>query len=316
VTGTPVLYHASDDFFKLYQGNWITKDKNDFHPDHHVGYQLLYNYCWRHEHYKTVSSIVLCPYGMNVNYINHNQSLANVRVQWAKDGEMNHNATLLLSHPREMYYSDAPKLWLDFVATRDIEKGEEIFMDYGNVWEAAWQKHVATWNQDHVYRTDYKSAYDWNKMNSKVMLRTRAEQEWDPYPDHFTMMCLPQIADPKYTELLTSSVCEKTWNPSILGLPCYITDRELQSDGSYWYQVKYKHGTEKPVWTESDWIVREAIKFVNKAYTNDIFLKDAFRQPIGIPDDIFPDAWRGIQLTPLPEKNGYHPKANMKVKLV
>jgi hypothetical protein len=253
---------------------------------------------------------------MYVNYINHNQSLANVRVQWAKDGEMNHNASLLQTHPREMYYSDAPKLWLDFVATRDIEKGEEIFMDYGNVWEAEWQKHVASWNHDHVYRTDYKSAYDWNKMNSKVMLRTRAEQEWDPYPDHFTMMCLPQIADPKYTELLTSSVCERIWNPSILGLPCYITDRELQSDGSYWYQVKYKHGTEKPVWTESDWIVREAIKFVNKAYTNDIFLKDAFRQPIGIPDDIFPDAWRGIQLTPLPEKNEYHPKAKMKAKLV
>ena len=302
VIGTPFFYYASDDFFKLYRGNWITKDKDDFHPDQHIGYQLMYNYCWRHEQHANVSSIVLCPYGMNVNYINHNQSLANVRVQWAKDGEMNHNASLLQNHPREMYFSDAPKLWLDFVALRDIEKGEEIFMDYGNIWEEAWQKHVFRWNKDNYYPSDYVSAYDWNKMNAKVMLRTRAEQVEEPYPDHFVMICLPEIADPKYTELLTSSVCERTWNPSVLGLPCYIVDRDLQSDGSYWYQVKYKKDSDSTEWVESDLIVREAIKFVNRPYTNDIFLEDAFRQPIGIPDDIFPDAWRGIHLPPLPKK--------------
>jgi SET domain len=302
VIGTPFFYYANDDFFKLYKGNWITKDKNDFHPDQHIGYQLMYNYCWRHENYKIVSSIVLCPYGMNVNYINHNQSLANVRVQWAKDGEMNHNASLLRSHPREMYYSDAPKLWLDFVATRDIAKGEEIFMDYGNIWEEAWRKHAAKWNKDNYYPTDYISAYDWNKMNAKAMLRTRDEQEEEPYPNHFAMVCLPEIDDPKYTELLTSSVCERTWIPSTLGLQCYILDREQQSDGSYWYQVKYKSHAENAVWTVSDWIVREAIKFVNKPYTNDIFLEDAFRQPIGIPNDVFPDAWRGIHLPPLPKE--------------
>ena len=80
-------------------------------------------YCWRHEHFKTVSSIVLCPYGMSVNYINHNQSLANERVQWAKDGEMNHNSSLINTHP-----------------LRDIESGEEILMDFGNVWEERWQR--------------------------------------------------------------------------------------------------------------------------------------------------------------------------------
>ena len=300
VIGTPFFYYASDDFFKLYEGNWLTKEVKDFNPDNHVGYQLMYNYCWRHEHFKAVSSIVLCPYGMNVNYINHNQSLANVRVQWAKDGEMNHNSSLLNTHPRELYYSDAPKLWLDFVALRDIEIGEEIFMDYGNVWEEAWQRHVAKWNKDNYYPTDYVSAYDWNRMNAKAMLRTAAEQEDDPYPDYFMMVCLPEITNPKYNELLSSAVCEKAWDPSVLGLLCNILDREQQPDGSYWYQVLYKNDTDDK-WTESDWVVREAIKFINQPYTNDIFLDDAFRQPIGIPDDAFPDAWRGIHLTPLPK---------------
>ena len=295
VTGTPFFYYPSDDFFKLYAGNWMSQKFSEFHPDQHVGYQLMYNYCWRHEHYQAVSSIVLCPYGMYVNYINHNQSLANVRVQWAKDGDMNHNASLLQAHPRDLYYSDAPKLWLDFVALRDIEVGEEIFMDYGNVWEEAWQKHAAQWNNDKVYPTDYVSAYDWNRMNAKVMLRTSVEQAEQPYPDHFKMVCLPHIANPNDSEYLTSDVCERLWEPFVLGLLCEIVDRQHQPDGSYWYQVKYQNDKDSDeVWTESDWIVREAIKFVNQPYTNDIFIKDAFRQPIGIPDDIFPDSWRGV----------------------
>ena len=314
VTGTPFFYYPSDDFFKLYAGNWMSQTFSEFHPDQHVGYQLMYNYCWRHEHYQTVSSIVLCPYGMYVNYINHNQSLANVRVQWAKDGDMNHNASLLQAHPRDLYYSDAPKLWLDFVALRDIEVGEEIFMDYGNVWEEAWQKHAAQWNNDKVYPTDYVSAYDWNRMNAKVMLRTSVEQVEQPYPDHFKMVCLPKVANPNYSEYLTSDVCERLWEPFVLGLLCEIVDRQHQPDGSYWYQVKYQNDKDSDeVWTESDWIVREAIKFVNQPYTNDIFIKDAFRQPIGIPDDIFPDSWRGIHLPPLPpEKDPTERKPWMK----
>ncbi len=314
VIGTPFFYFPSDDFFKLYAGNWMSQRFSEFHPDQHVGFQLMYNYCWRHEHYQTVSSIVLCPYGMYVNYINHNQSLANVRVQWAKDGDMNHNASLLQAHPRDMYYSDAPKLWLDFVALRDIKVGEEIFMDYGNVWEEAWQKHTAQWNNDKVYPTDYVSAYDWNRMSAKAMLRTSAEQVEQPYPDHFKMVCLPEIASPTYSEYLTSDACERLWEPSVLGWLCEIVDRQHQLDGSYRYQVMYQNATDSDeAWTESDWIVREAIKFVNRPYTNDIFIKHAFRQQIGIPDDIFPDSWRGIHLPPLPmEKNPTERKPWMK----
>jgi hypothetical protein len=36
-------------------------------------------------------------------------------------------------------------LMLDFVATRDIEAGEEVLIDYGEEWEMAWRKHLQSW---------------------------------------------------------------------------------------------------------------------------------------------------------------------------
>jgi hypothetical protein len=39
---------------------------------------------------------------------------------------------------------------------------------------------------------------------------------------------------------------------------------------------------------------REAIRFVDRPYTSDIHLPNAFRHPIGIPDELFPDAWKNL----------------------
>jgi hypothetical protein len=36
-------------------------------------------------------------------------------------------------------------LIMTFVATRDIQPGEEIFLDYGDSWEKAWNEHVEKW---------------------------------------------------------------------------------------------------------------------------------------------------------------------------
>jgi len=39
-------------------------------------------------------------------------------------------------------------------------------------------------------------------------------------------------------------------------------------------------------------VVRDYIKFADLPYTTDLHMMGTFRQPAGIPDDIFPDAWR------------------------
>ena len=63
--------------------------------------------------------------------------------------EWNHDLSL---HPD--WFELPPSLWVDtlstgitvnYVATRDIYPGEEVLIDYGDEWEAAWTQHVANW---------------------------------------------------------------------------------------------------------------------------------------------------------------------------
>lgn len=90
-------------------------------PKVRIGYQLLLNYCFGHRE----SSLVLCPYGPMVPYINHNATLANVKIQWA-DPERGNHVPELLNQPvehLETYYTS--KLAFELVALRDIEKGKK-----------------------------------------------------------------------------------------------------------------------------------------------------------------------------------------------
>jgi len=66
------------------------------------------------------------------SFINHNRTQANVRLQWGDPARGNHNPELLRA-PIERFENDSTaKLAMDLVATRDIEPGEEIFLDYSD----------------------------------------------------------------------------------------------------------------------------------------------------------------------------------------
>merc|ERR1712232_1025295 len=45
----------------------------------------------------------------------------------------------------------------EIFATRDIQEGEEIFMDYGLEWETAWDDHIAQWKPPTGGDAAYKS---------------------------------------------------------------------------------------------------------------------------------------------------------------
>lgn len=84
-----------------------------------------------------------CLHGYQVNYLNRNRTLANVRLQWAKDGDMGQERLNLDRSPSFMYGKPAPGLFSDVVAARYIAEGEELYIDYGGAWERAWLDHVA-----------------------------------------------------------------------------------------------------------------------------------------------------------------------------
>ena len=148
--------------------------------------QLYVNYCLQPEN----SKMLFFPYGPGVNLINHNHQSPNVGLRWSTK-PMHHGELLRMN-----YTAFWEKVWpgsliLEFVALRDLSPGEELFLDYGEGWDAAWKAHVESWKapldaQDYVYPQD---------MDETAPLRTVEEQEKDPNPPNLITMCNTQDYD-------------------------------------------------------------------------------------------------------------------------
>jgi len=269
--------------------------------DEQIHMQLFYNYCYGHRD----SSVLLCPYGAGVSYLNHNQSQANVRVVWADSPhfQLVHNQTLVEQGTMaDLERSPRPQLGLAYVALRDIEAGEELFLDYGDDWEAAWQEHVAQYprydNENNNHQR-YASAHFMNAQFHDIPIRTAAEQEFDAYPSNLHIRChsslLPTLADPH---------AEYVWTAVDIGYPCRVEDRFRNDDDKnteehYLYTVVLEVDEEEDdvvvAWLVRTDVPRSAIRFFDLPYTTNLQQPTAFRHEIGIPDEIFPEQWRNLK---------------------
>jgi len=78
--------------------------------------------------------------------------------------------------------------------------------------------------------------------------------------------------------------------------PCDLLRYKKGDEGNYYYTAlmwfeDQKTGVTEPVGKLND-VPRQAFKYFDRPYTSDTFLPNAFRHHIGIPDDMFPEAWR------------------------
>jgi hypothetical protein len=143
--------------------------------------QLYVNYCLQPKG----SRLTFFPYGQGVGVINHSREKANVKWQWSANPM--HRAELLSLSLEETLRAAKPgSLILEVVALRDILPGEELYLDYGPDWQAAWESHVASWRpppnaEAYVYPAD---------VDETLPLRTVLEQETDPYPPNLMTMCV------------------------------------------------------------------------------------------------------------------------------
>jgi hypothetical protein len=206
----------------MYEGDWVTKEE----PPNSAkleSYQILINYCFHHPN----SSVYLHPYSSGINLINHNRTQANVRVQWPRDGDIGFKETLIQVNPKEYLERATPGLFFDYVAMRDIMPGDEIFLDYGDAWDAAWEAHAKNWGKEQKHSENYQLAREWNKMNANAVLRTAAEQAEDPYPSNFEMRCLK----PRHGAF--------EWKRETPGIRCKILERDKINNGAIVYKVLY-----------------------------------------------------------------------------
>ena len=89
------------------------------------GHQIFLNYCYGHPE----SSLLLFPYSPAINYVNHHYTKYNAELRWSNHAS--HKTEWLKMAPRELAVLDHTGLLMDMVAIRDIEVGEEVYLNYG-----------------------------------------------------------------------------------------------------------------------------------------------------------------------------------------
>jgi hypothetical protein len=253
--------------------------------------QLLLNYCLGHAE----STMLLSPYGPGFNLVNHNQTLANVRLQWALPRRSNHLPEMLKKNITHFETETSAKVAMELIALRDIQPGEEIFLDYGDEWEEAWQEHVRTWKP--VEGADsYVSALELDNRTDRLL--TEFEQMKDPYPANVGLKFnvafqTPDIWKPMIEKGLN---LDEFWEREYADgyRDCEIL-RYKEVDGRILYTAVIPKDDDRKEFELVEEAPREAFYFEDRPYTSDTFLTNAFRHDLRIPDDMFPEAWKNLR---------------------
>jgi len=269
--------------------------------------QLMMNYCYGYPN----STILLFPYAPVVNFINHGgEDDHNAIVRWSTIKKPHHNPPWLTETVDELAKHKKTGLMFDIIAKRDIEINEEVTIDYGVEWENAWNDHIESWEPP-PNSEKYSPSYVFNEVVSKI--RTVEEQKSFPYPENLQTACFYSYERYKNDKnnpdknfaagKIGEGVTAIRWKYSrgllefVFLRPCHIVARD---DAKMLYMAVMRNAPytkdEEMIPKEIgnhfvSHIPRQAIRFVDKPYTTDQHLPNAFRHFIGIPDDIFPPSW-------------------------
>eukprot|EP00804_Cyclotella_cryptica_P030083 CCRYP_020715-RA/>CCRYP_020715-RA protein AED:0.33 eAED:0.33 QI:0/0.66/0.5/1/0.66/0.5/4/413/753 len=286
--------------------------------------QIIRNYMFGHPN----SSVVLFPYSHHVAYINHHSTEFNARLQWAKNFSF-HNEDWLYKDVTFLDQQWRAGLMLEFIATRDIKEGEEILIDYGKDWQNAWDTHVKQWTQVDPEKdfNNYTHLTKFSAMNAakaiyrraefyksdNAPIKTVAEQETDPYPRNVVFKCRVDvdIGIGNYTYAPeTTPVYKRKWITKDLNVGhkksrrCNVIER-LDASSDYYgyddhpfmYTVEISNVRKNQGKRENHVITGvpfRAIDIVDEKYSSDMFLKNAFRHEMGLPDGLWPKAWMNL----------------------
>lgn len=302
VSPVPLLQILDRDILLTYEVNREEESEYVDIGSEPIGKQLLINYCFGHKD----SKILLCPQS-NAILINHCSSRnngaghcgikgPNAKIQWASGWDPNTPLWLEMSLDRmsEVTAESSRGLSFEVIATRDINKGEEIFIDYGSNWEDAWELHKDTWTPPEK-GSRFGNYNPVEGLIGNILLRTVDELAKDPYPDNIVNSCF-------WYEYV-----EEGYDPNEMGYYMaddYIFEGDLKHSVSLWecdvlkkisdshYEVRILRRREGKDDVLLTMFPRESITFIMKRYTSDQHLPGAFRHYIEIDDNIFPEQWK------------------------
>lgn len=291
VTTMPMVHIPYRDVFNMYRlelaedGGYVRRVEEGV-----KGFQLIVNYCLGHRD----STLLLCPYGPQAPYINHNQTRANVKLAWGNPKRGNHHPHFLEGPIDNLRYAYSAKIAMDVIATHDIKQGEEVLLDYGPEWESAWKAHVESWKPIEGSEF-YIDAYTLNKDNSRP-LRTAYELLERPLPG-VELRCNSAYASKRWKRFYPGQMDD--FHDSGKSYQCDILHVQKDGHGNYLYTAVMwspdPSGGEPKLKGKLNKVPRQAFGYYNLHWTTDQFLPNAFRHDIRIPDDLFPKAWKNLR---------------------
>jgi SET domain len=237
--------------------------------------QLLLNYCFGHDH----SEVLLCPYGMVSSLINHSRKKANAKLEW--NYKLMKNPEWLEHRAEQWLSSYHAGLMLNVVATRNILPGEEVFMDYGDSWDDAWNNFVANWAPPKG-SDKYYASYDLNG-NTDVIIRTVAEGGYSSSQVEVSCLDIYRVwsgLEPTHIESHTCRAIDR-----------FERNGEQRYTVELYYTFDEEEGCSEQVFEVLLDVPRDVFWFTDAPYSRDAAQPWSFRHPIGIPDDIMPEAW-------------------------
>ena len=197
-------------------------------------------------------------------------------------------------------------LMLDLVATRPIDTGEELFLDYGTAWQNAWERHVQGWHPvpeaslytyaNEIDRTQpfptvselHERAATASTPESQTSARNLHTVCWTPNwardePYQPTKWTKPEFAWPE--GLVWCNLLRRRFNEST---------REYEYDVSLNFHIMDPDRPDKAKYIDTG-VPQSAIYHVDKPYESDLHLPNAFRHSLELSEEIVPEMWLAIR---------------------
>lgn len=323
VVPVPMLHIPNKDVLLMYDDRIKDDDENESN----TRWQLLLNYCFGHRD----SSLLLCP-NTNAILINHCSDRKkecgpegpNAELRWSSGWEPKsdrfRNFTI-----DEIAQQKGRGLSMEIVALRDIQPGEEVFMDYGQDWEEAWERHVASWKPPLPVdeSESFVTAKEANEQDNPLELLVTGNVRTTANHSHLFTGCFYRISrrdknemwhkhkDVAWQDMDDDTILQRfAENGSMFRgnfpqdhvdhdyWPCSVISQD--SNNTYTVRIDQSKFHPPQPWHTNDLpriltnYPRGSIHYFVRPYAGDHYLPKAFRHPIGIPDGMFPLQWKNL----------------------
>lgn len=302
----PLIPILTEDILDMYMITEYTDEDNQvaltYDRERPIGRQLLINYAFGHAE----SSLLMVPTSPMVNLINH-ASTPNAYIQWSAHDHVgfDHGIHDIPFHEWNLAEVD-PQIVFLLIADRDIEEGEEIFIDYGPSWTNAWEEHLGRFQE---YLNVAGDVWPRRSEDARVEFKnkpypTDLKKKQIPYPPSSFTACFLDtdiVPDGEPKENAAGQEIFQWIGPTnyedFAGqnlMVCDLQSSQGDEKSGYTYSVltRFKGSTDI---VEVKGVPHSAIILLEKPYMSDMHSFGAFRHWIEIPDDMFPQAWRDLR---------------------